>query len=131
MQLRRKLGWSFLIYLILLLNLGPGLHRAGIFGLHSHQTSESFDFGDGFELSETCGCCNHSLPLKSDDSPSGSISKLPDECSFCQFFSKYQVTFTVSDLVLSESESVLDSSEQLPFAPEVQIIAQARGPPTV
>ena len=127
--------WVLLVYWIPLMNLGPSLHHADIFGLHSsscstgccghhHGHSHSHHHhGECQDQANTC-CQNHapgSVGLYAGDTSDG--------CLFCEFFEKYNVAF--SCFHFSDPAALADYSFALLdiFVSQDLVAATARGPP--
>jgi len=123
MRFKQLLICFFIGYLVLLLNLGASLHRAHIFGLHSHGS----DTGQCHHST----CCHghaHSPPV---DSKTSQSFNSDHDCAFCKFFDQYQVTVKVFDH--REASAV---AQLLPLQKPIGVfatllIATARGPPAI
>jgi hypothetical protein len=78
-------------YLVLLLNLGPSLHRAHIFGLHAAQ------LGSSGHTSSCCGHCHSSPSHPHGHSAAEESQQAHDDhdCAFCKFFDQYHVVRSV------------------------------------
>ena len=124
MQSTKQISWLLAGYLVLLLNLGPSVHRAQCLGLH-HQAGE---------VAEHASCCSCSSPYLSkagNHSPEASRWSSSHECDWCKFFDQLHV--------LNEGISVDLRSNEVPFVafsklgPEESpaVASQARGPPVV
>ena len=109
-----------LIYLVLLLNLGPSLHRAEFFGLHSEPGVPS----------SSCSCCHHFSHGDSEsDTGHVPIVHAEHDCSFCKFFDQFHVVDTTFQLAEFSSQVEL-LAEIRPTIPVFTVSAcQARGPP--
>jgi len=128
-MLHRQLTICFFVgYLGLLLNLGPSLHHAPIFGLHSHNHSSH-------GTKSVChSCCGHShadYRQPEQDSNVDSVASTNDnhDCSFCKFFDQYHVIVDRVETV--EASGFAEIREAViavdPFA--VSLVPLARGPP--
>jgi len=121
-----------LSYLVLLLNFGPSLHHAPIFGLHGHHHHSKADLG----IKSTCCCQNHSHktqpkshPVDSTVDPLGSFGVDESGCAFCKFFDEYNVAIDSFDWTHVESPISLFVSE-LPDGATAEVVPRtARGPP--
>ena len=132
MQFQRTLSWLFALYLILLLNLGPGLHRAGLFGFHAHRDASATSSDASTTDHSGCGC-RHGMPPVEPDSelPSGQLVTDVSDCAFCKFFAQYRLTFTVSYYQALEVESdfhFFDLTQEYLLTP---FVPHARGPPAL
>lgn len=123
----------FLSYLVLLLNFGPSLHHAPIFGLHGHHHHAKADLG----IKSTCCCQSHSHETqpKSSNSvdptvdPLGSFGVDESGCAFCKFFDEYNVVIASFECTHVESPISLFVSE-LPDGATAEVVPRtARGPP--
>jgi len=127
-MLHKQLKICFFVgYLGLLLNLGPSLHHAPIFGLHGHSHSHSTE-------SVCHSCCGHSHAhhtQPAQDSNADSVASFSDnhDCSFCKFFDQYHVIVerveTVEAFSFAEIREAVIADD--PFA--VCLVPLARGPP--
>jgi hypothetical protein len=119
--------WFFLSYLVLLLNFGPSLHHASIFGLHGHHA----DRGDS-SVESPCCCQGHSFQTRTTPhsvDPLGSFGIPDHDCAFCKFFDEYNVVLGSFESELIESPFSLFISE-LPNRATAELVPSiARGPP--
>ena len=129
MNFKKATTCLFLAYLVLFLNLGQGLHHAGIFGFHSHGVDELARSESG------CSCSHHKhqsrLPIGEDETFHVSKNTVAShDCPICDFFSHYQVTFGVWAYSVMEAREVafcLNASQTV----DISVIPpQARGPPS-
>jgi len=142
-MLRSKFtSWFFLGYLVLLLNFGPSLHHAPIFGLHGHHHhSNSSDF----DAHSSCCCQNHFdqetlIPSLATETPSTDLQSLADafnnarqanhSCAFCKFFDEYNVVVASFECDVIESPFSLFLAEHPDSASAQLVPSIARGPPT-
>lgn len=119
MQYKQTKTWFFIVYLGLLLNLGPSLHHADFFGLHGHSVVSS------------CSCCPaHTIPC-SNDSPDGATVKgtAEHDCAFCKFFDQYHVIVDAVDVYESSAFAALLVAQRPVDADSASFIPVARGPP--
>ena len=106
-------NWLFLLYLVLLVNLGP-YHHANFFGFHSEPSAQS-----------CCSCCHH---CGTSDSTEIYFESAHD-CSLCDFFQHFNsitadcFEFESSDPVSSGRELLLKESFRECFS------VSPRGPP--
>lgn len=126
--------WVLLGYLVLLLNFGPSLHHAPIFGLHGHVHRVSD------QAPSSCCCHSHAhqqtlIPSLSAElstasfDAAGDVQPVGHECSFCKFFDEYNVVVTLVDADILVSPFSLFISEH-PDGASAQIVPNiARGPP--
>jgi len=123
--------WLLLVYWIPLMNLGPSLHHADVFGFHSSSCSSCccgnhHHHGEGHDHhhhSDTC-CHDHSHEPVSSVTDASS-----DGCQFCEFFEKYNVVFSCFHFSDSASPSGCDVTLPSVFLSQDVIAATARGPP--
>lgn len=156
MRQNRQKTWFLLGYLVLLLNLGPSLHRAQFFGLHSHGGSCCHHHGD---LQTTHGhasddhlkhshCHDHAhhdcsagsalVALQSLSTQSLASSGLSDgtdaaahDCLFCKFFEHYQATPVSIELPTCVSPFLFMLAECQSSVHRLAVLAIARGPPMI
>ena len=136
--------WFLLVYWVLLVNLGPSLHRAHFFGLHCDHCSDSCSHedhcnADGHchasmspeELQQHLSCCHNSSPPVSHEASddSGSVNSHHD-CAFCRFFGQYHVVFSVYTVEVSSVPAELCYLQQDSLVDPVALDPIARGPPT-
>ena len=133
MRFKKSINCFFVGYLGLLINLGPSLHRADFFGLHSH--------GAG-SVSSHCSCCCHGHaqwwwssdcdPVEPVEAPlkrrSQTVSSNHD-CAFCEFFDQFHVMVAQCD-----QQEPWSAGQLLPSCRPVAVFAAtlspaARGPP--
>jgi len=134
-MLRRKVKiWFLLSYLVLLLNFGPSLHHAPIFGLHGlHNAHAHVESGH----QHACCCHTHghdnqthwheSDPQESD--PLGSFDQDDLDCAFCKFFDEYNVVVTSITWTDVDSPISLFIAELSDKATADVVPRTARGPP--
>jgi hypothetical protein len=124
-MLHKQLSICFFVgYLGLLLNLGPSLHHAPIFGLHGQDNEAG-----------SCqhSCCGHShAPPAQQTSNDNSVvsTNVHHDCSFCKFFDQlHVVVVNVETIEVSDFAFLLEAirSEQ---PPSVKFSPLARGPPS-
>ena len=122
--------WFFLSYLVLLLNFGPSLHHAPIFGLHglhNHSIADS--------ASSACCSCNshsHSSPTQSHSVDLlGSFSPEDGGCALCKFFDEYNVVGVAIEFAVAETPVSLMVAEICDVATADVVAVSARGPPSV
>lgn len=138
-MLRSKItSWFFLGYLVLLLNFGPSVHHAPIFGLHG-QHSHSVDSSEA----HSCCCCHSHfgstlIPSLAEEMPANAesvegfnnLSPAQHSCAFCKFFDEYNVVVASFECDLNVSPFSLFLSE-LPDGAFAEFVPNvARGPPT-
>ena len=90
-QYKQTKIWFFIVYLGLLINLGPSLHHADFLGLHVHSSSVS-----------SCGCCHshsgsHSHHHSDSSGELAANSSAEHDCALCKFFDQYHVIVDVVD----------------------------------
>ena len=140
-MIRSKLtSWLFLGYLVLLLNFGPSLHHAPIFGLHGHHHNHSGDFG----AHSSCCCQNHFhqdtlIPSLAPEAPSTDLEFSADafnnarqtnhSCAFCKFFDEYNVVVASFECDVIESPFSLFVAEHADSVSAQLVPNIARGPP--
>ena len=127
----RQIRWLFSGYLILLLNLGPAMHRAHLLGFHGGDCCSSAVVEPN---QECCDCLHHAcdtVPLVPNPDDSESFQQQDEDCPFCRFFDQYSacptaqlvhLTFGPADAIAIQSIAPVFSSN---------IFAAARGPPSV
>lgn len=124
MLIKQRIIWTFLIYLVLFLNLGSSIHHADLFGIHSHSHVGCGHCHDQAH-SHSHKSCSHHHHILADGK-----SVQPDlECSICEFFASYNVTFDVYQLEL-DSNPLFQfwlPNESVESLTPVQPVA--RGPP--
>lgn len=91
-QKKQLITWTFLAFWVLLMNLGPSLHRAHFFGFHCCGSSAHQNHGHSSAASGGChkhnGCCHHEVDVsRVDDYQIAGNS----DCAFCRFFDQYNV----------------------------------------
>lgn len=133
-------SWFFFSYLVLLLNFGPSLHHAPIFGLHVEQNHLS----NHADESHSCCCClshlqrNTLIPSPATEVPAD-VESAPDlndpgqgqhNCVFCKFFDEYNVVVASFDCAPIETPFSLFLSELSDGASAEFVPNVARGPPT-
>ena len=134
--------WFLLVYLVLFLNLGPSLHRAHFFGIHTHCQCDAngceSDTCDTYSLDSDSGamclhCAEHIHQTEHVD-----LTKhvsTPDwrsshgQCSVCKFFDNYFVTLVTFEQPLAQSPNLFHHAAVCPSAYSHVICAIARGPP--
>ena len=111
--------WLLIGYLVLLVNLGPSLHRAHFFNFHSLTSA-----GESVAVTG-CSCLAHGTTV---DTQAVSSSH---ECPFCEFFDKYNVVVDAPNLGDLQTQFFLRVFDgvQAPFVDSVPMVA--RGPPAV
>lgn len=112
--------WFLLSYLVLLLNLGPSLHRAHFFGLH-HPAG---DFADASGVNH---CCCHSHGHH--DSGAGEGIHAVHDCAFCKFFDQYNVVVLSFQFACLETPACALTLEVPEGAVSDPVPTAARGPP--
>ncbi|QEG23946.1 hypothetical protein [Mariniblastus fucicola] len=131
--------WFLLGYLVLLLNFGPSLHHAQIFGLHSH----SHRNGSDDTASGSSCCCHHhsgetliaSLSVNDTGDHDPSVASLRSvksgvhDCAFCKFFDEYNVVVDSFELQHVEQPIFLLASLRPSAAAAEFVPTIARGPP--
>ena len=130
-MLHKQLKICFFVgYLGLLLNLGPSLHHAPIFGLHGHSHSAE-------SPGHTChsSCCGHAhthtLPQQESDENSVASTSDHHDCSFCKFFDQLHVIVEcVQTLEASDFAEMREAIKPVD-AFTVCFVPQARGPPVL
>ena len=119
----------FLIYLILLWNLGPSLHHADCFGIHIHTGHSHQSHHQIADDEAGCGCCchhGHSTPTQE----GGSQFVVADQdCGFCHFFDQFNfVDFSFEELKANSPAQMRDFFWVAPVvADSIRLVA--RGPP--
>ena len=108
-------------YLVLLLNFGPSLHRAHIFGFHHQPNSTA-------SRTHHSHCCSGALHSPSTPDHSQTVQRSHD-CSFCKFFDQYHAP----DVVKS-NPFCIDGVERFGSVISTRFVvsllfADARGPP--
>jgi hypothetical protein len=87
MQFAKQKTCFLLLYLVLLLNLGPSLHHADFFGIHPPHHPTSAD--------STSVCCVHAHRHgPANDLNSAEVDERAyagHDCSICKFFDQYHV----------------------------------------
>ena len=122
-QYKQTKIWFFIVYLGLLINLGPSLHHADFLGLHVHSSSVS-----------SCGCC-HSHSGSHSHHHSGSSNELTangsaeHDCALCKFFDQYHVIVDAVDFQECSALAVLMVAERPAEQYSASFIPVARGPP--
>jgi hypothetical protein len=149
----------FLVYLVLLLNFGPGFHRAHFFGLHSagvqsdgccHSHDDQSVFS-GFHshsgcdasrlhqhdqttcslaVSDECSAGSAGLAVEQ-SSDDGSLIVPEHDCSICKFFGDYHVTLVDFDFCVSESKFFFRHFDREFDVVAATIPVVARGPPAI
>lgn len=136
-MLRNKVKiWFLLSYLVLLLNFGPSLHHAPIFGLHGLHTAHAHA-DSGHQHSCCCHSHSHSHQNHADsheaDSPEsdpfGRFANDDLDCAFCKFFDEYNVVITTIEWTDVASPISLFISELSDKATADVVPRTARGPP--
>ena len=120
MQYQQTKTWFFIVYLGLLINLGPSLHHADFLGLHQHSSGSS------------CSCCCHSHAVPcSTDSPDGATVKgtAEHDCAFCKFFDQYHVIVDAVDICENSAFAMLLVAQWPVDVCLASFIPVARGPP--
>lgn len=137
-QMRQKYLkiWFLLVYWVLLMNLGPSLHRAQFFGLHCHHCSDSCtDKGHSHsdmapeQLRQHLACCHGCHAFDSVDEVNSGKLLGDDDCSFCRFFAQYNVVLSVFILECSSAPIELCSAHRDWHVDSVTLDPLARGPP--
>ena len=125
MQLSKLTTWFVAGYLVLLLNLGPSLHRAEFLGLHgccdSHHSVH--------RVEQSCGCCAHNAtetPPFDGDQASWSPHH---DCSFCKFFDQFHVVIATFMIEPEVNQSPVDTLIKPNVSPALSFQPLARGPP--
>ena len=133
-------SWFLLGYFVLLLNFGPSLHHAPIFGLHATHPSSSA------HSSCSCGCHHHHgtsdqwelrtpiAELQTDVQANALVSaesfaKDESGCAFCKFFDEFN--FVIAGLKCTDVETpllTLASTKTASGTPSALLVL-ARGPP--
>ncbi len=122
--------YLFAGYLVLLLNLGPSLHKSHFFGLHSHEaaTTES-------GISQSCCCTTNddsSLPQHSrEPAPQSESVGSYHDCSLCKFFDQYNVIAYAPEFSVLKRKIQFHSIEFPHRAFSEAIAVVARGPPRI
>lgn len=125
MRCNRVTTWLILTYLVLLVNLGPSLHRAELFGLHGHSSIQSDDV-----VAPTCCSCHHHFS-RENSSPDGEVPVVASnhDCAFCKFFDQYTVVFHAFQFAQFKEPIHLPCFENLPSKVSYSVPTVARGPP--
>jgi hypothetical protein len=121
MRFKQLIACFFIGYLGLLLNLGPSLHRAHFFGLHSHGVVDS---------TESCSCGGHSHSTSEVPGQSQSVHS-EHECVFCKFFDQFHVTVVPYDHVDSTRIGQLVQPVRPAAIVAASFFPTARGPPAL
>lgn len=134
-MLRKKVKiWFLLSYLVLLLNFGPSLHHAPIFGLHGLHTAHA-QADSGHQHACCCHSHCHKSPsdsLEADSLESDTLGRFVQDdhdCAFCKFFDEYNVVITTIAWTDAESPVSLFISELSDKATADVVPRTARGPP--
>lgn len=129
MHICRPIIQLFLVYLVLLWNLGPSLHHADWLGFHVHPGAGCAQTADSHSHVSTCGCCchSHSLPDK-ESGETGSIGA-DHVCGFCQFFKQFNVVFCAVDEPMANTPALMRDVFFVEFVTADSIRLVARGPP--
>ena len=120
MHSKKLTSWFLLAFVVLFWNLGPSLHHADLFGLHSSASGNSFS---------CCCCCSHHHPVDSEDGESPDLIGQDGHCSLCDYFDQLHLVVEAG----SNTESVQFFAWVAVLSDKgVQsgtISPQARGPP--
>lgn len=145
--------WILLVYLVLLWNLGPSVHRAHFFGFHSHchdASCESVschgDSNDGVYVTKrddsnshrsdscnTCGLHAHA-EIENVDSDSAKQSECGthaphDQCSVCKFFDEFNLVVSAVEQPIDAVPCVFYQVLHTHGFHSQPLVATARGPP--
>ena len=140
MKYLKSTTWLLLLYWIPLMNLGPSLHHADFFGLHSsccvstccgsHGHSHESDHDHDHDHA-SASCCQK--PSSKDDriqsSRLDSATGTDGECQFCNFFEKYNVVFSSFQFTVPSVPANHFFVQSDVFPSRDVIVATARGPP--
>lgn len=139
--------WLLLVYWIPLMNLGPSLHHADVFGLHTSccnsgccasSSGSSFEarsqeldyFGCDGQCQGQCQNQRASNPTQdADQCPDIFAGTTTDVCLFCEFFKKYNVVFSCFHFPNPPQRSVYRMTLADIFESQDAILGSARGPP--
>ena len=137
-------NWLFLIYLVLLINLGPSLHHADFFGLHCNDACCSPTSFSESKVSSCCCCTaahshgdhgSHSHGSSGESNEFQITAAVDDfgacceDCVFCKFFDQFNVVAESFRFVLIQSPvcSLIENNQGTAFCEFVP--ESARGPP--
>lgn len=127
------LTWLLSAYLVLLLNLGPSLHRADILGYHSQGCCASEDFTSSKANINSCHCCQHAeSPQQTFPGQQITLEKPGQhDCPFCKFFDQYHVVLVQIELPQPTTKSFVRTCPRLFEPNRLFLQPTARGPPAL
>ena len=151
MRRNRLKTWFVLGYMVLLLNLGPSVHRAHFFGFHCHSHHSSCNAVS--HLAFTHDCCSHGGNVHIDGHGKGASDNscdhfcgdadtstqshqlvagkaTHDDCPLCKFFDQYNVTIVQQPSPFLTAPFLFCQPLSCPTEQSQIIAAIARGPPT-
>lgn len=128
MRFRQHLTCLLLGYLVLLLNFGPSLHYAPIFGLHAHGHCPHSHSSCCHSHSHN-GCQAASSEIH-DDQPANDLIDSDHDCDFCKFYDQYNVVVVEFCYTQSVAAVLICDADKPHLGFAAILIPAARGPPS-
>jgi hypothetical protein len=128
--------WFLLGYFALLVNLGPSLHHADLFGLHSH-ASDNTNADMENDAAVSCCCCQHHSaaqnegPSETTGSAGFDVDTACHDCAFCEFFKHFNAFDHSFEFEERETHAQAVSFDNDSSVDDEPIASTARGPPSI